>query len=290
MFGYVRPFRGELKCKDLELYRATYCGLCRTLRRRCGIMAPMILNYDFTFLAWLTAPEKGEQVTCRHRCHVLPVRRCMCQQSPALEQAADASVILTHWQLKDKIRDDKGFARVKARCVKLLLSRAYVRATRRLPEFDRVVAGQLEQLHQLEQERCPSLDRPADTFAKLLMAAAPAVEDAGHRRATEQLLYHLGRWIYLIDARDDLEEDRKSGNYNPIALRWDGEILDEELQNTLNHSIALMRSAADLLNFGRQTELIENVLRFGLPAVQRAVFAGQWKQVQKQKIWRTKYE
>lgn len=288
MFGYVRPLRGELKCKDLELYRATYCGLCRTLRRRCGIVAPMILNYDFTFLALLLAPGEGEQVTCKHRCHVVPTRRCMCEQSPALERAADASVILACWQLKDKVRDEKGFAKLKARCTILLLSRAYSKATRRMPEFDSTAARQLELLHRLEQERCPSPDRPADTFAKLLVAASPVQKDVSQQRAMDQLLYHLGRWIYLVDARDDLESDRSADQYNPIALRWDGNTMDEELEGTLNHSIALMCSAADLLDLGRQTELIENVLRFGLPAVQKAVFSGQWKQVQKQKIWSNK--
>lgn len=284
----MRPLRGELKCKDFDLYRATYCGLCRTLRRRCGVVAPMILNYDFTFLAVLLAPAAGETVTCKHRCHVVPTRRCMCEQSPALEQAADASVILAYWQTMDKIRDEKGLARLGAGCVRVLLGGAYSRAVSRLPEFADTVRMQLDTLHRLEQERCPSLDRPADAFATLLVAAASVRENAGEQRAMEQLLYHLGRWIYLIDARDDLEEDRRSGNYNPIALRWGDTPTDAELEATLNRSAALMRSAAALLDFGRQTELVENVLNYGLPAVQKAVLSGQWKQMKKQKIWSNK--
>ena len=64
MFGYVRPLRDELKCRDFDLYRAVYCGLCRCMRRRYGLLAPMFLNYDFTFLALLLedlrpAPGQG---------------------------------------------------------------------------------------------------------------------------------------------------------------------------------------------------------------------------------------
>lgn len=290
IFGYVRPLRGELRCKDLDLYRATYCGLCRTLRRQCGVVAPMILNYDFTFLAVLLAPAAGETVTCRYRCHVVPTRRCMCEQSPALERSADASVILAYWQTLDRLRDEKGAARLGAWAVKQLLGRAYAGAIRRRPAFGKTVQERLDELHRLEQENCPSLDRPADAFANLLVAAAPEREQAGEQRAMEQLLYHLGRWIYLVDARDDLEEDRRSGNYNPIILRWGDAPADSELEATLNRSVAMMRSAADLLDFGRQTELIENVLNYGLPAVQRAVLSGQWKQMKKRKIWRTKHE
>lgn len=248
----------------------------------------MILNYDFTFLALLLAPARGESVTCRHRCHVVPTRRCMCEQSPALEQAADTSVILTYWQLEDKVRDEKGIARLKAAIVKCLLSGAYRKAAARQPEFAGVVCAQLEELRRLEQERCACVDRPADAFARLLVAAAPALPDEGQRRAMEQLLYHLGRWIYLVDARDDLQEDLKSGGYNPVALRWGDAPEDTELDLTLTHSVSLMRSAAALLELGRQTEIVENVLNYGLPAVQKAVPSGQWKQMQKHKIWSNK--
>lgn len=289
MFGYIRPVREELKCRDVDLYRATYCGLCRTMRRRCGILAPMVLNFDFTFLAVLMAPKEGEQLSFSCRCHVPPFRRrCMCTQSAALEAAADESVILAYWQLRDSVRDERFWNGLPARIFSLLLRHSYRRAAARQPEFDRTVVRQLEQLHRLEGESCPSIDRPADTFAVLLQAAVPKTGDAGRDRAMEQLLYHLGRWIYLIDARDDLEEDIRCGAYNPLVLRYDAGHWDEELGLTLNHSLNLMRSACALIDLGRQEELVHNVLYLGLPVIQSAVFEGRWKQMKKQKIWRNK--
>ena len=106
MFGYVRPVRPELKCKDFDLYRATYCGLCRCLRRRFGLIAPMLLNFDFTFLALLLWQPEETFSPCRGRCHAnLLVKKPMCPDSPALELAADESVILAWWQLQDAARD-----------------------------------------------------------------------------------------------------------------------------------------------------------------------------------------
>ena len=90
MFGYVRPVREELKCKDFDLYRATYCGLCRELRRKYGLLAPMFLNFDFTFLALLLWPAEQRFVPCRGRCHANPLaRKEMCPADPALEAAAE---------------------------------------------------------------------------------------------------------------------------------------------------------------------------------------------------------
>ena len=208
MFGYVRPLRDELKCRDFDLYRAVYCGLCAAMRRRYGWLAPMFLNYDFTFLALLLAPPEEAFSPCRGRCHANPLRKkTMDQPTPALDTAADESVVLTWWQLRD--------------------------------------------------------------------------------RAMEQLLYHLGRWIYLLDAQDDLEEDRAAGRYNPVAARFGPEGDPDAMARTLDHSRNLMYSAAQLADFGCRWPLIENILYLGLPLVQRAVFDGSWKQIQKQKIWRS---
>ncbi len=287
MFGYVRPVRDELKCRDFDLYRATYCGLCAAMRRRYGLLAPMFLNYDFTFLALLLEEPQEKFAPCRGRCHANPLlKKPMCPASPALEAAADESVVLTWWQLRDKAADSGFFRGLPARALAVLLGPAYRKAARRRPEFDRRVRESLEQLAALEGENCPSMDRAADTFAVLLQAAAPPSGEKGRDRALEQLLYHLGRWIYLIDAQDDLEEDRISGNYNAVAARFGPHGDDEAMKRTLDHSLNLMGSAAQLADFGCRWPVIENILYLGLPLVQQAVFDGSWRQIQKQKIWR----
>lgn len=289
MFGYVRPVREELRCKDFDLYRATYCGLCRTMRQRCGFLAPLVLNFDFTFLALLLAPGQGEQLSGCTRCHLPPFRRTtMCVQSAALELAADESVILAYWKLRDQVRDESFLRGLPVRVFSAMLRPCYRRAAKRRPDFDRGVTAQLETLHHLEEERCSSIDRAADAFAGLLSGAVPQTGQPGRDRAMGQLLYHLGRWIYLIDARDDLEEDEAKGNYNPLRLRYGEHPCDEALELTLDHSLSLMHAACALLELGRQEELVNNVLCLGLPRIQRAVFDGNWKQMKKQKIWRNK--
>ena len=284
MFGYVRPLRPELKCRDFDLYRATYCGLCRCMRRRYGLLAPMFLNYDFTFLTLLLWQPEAEFTPCQGRCHANPLRKKpMCPDAPALELAADESVILTWWKLRDSVRDDGPVKGIPARALSLLLRPAYRKAAGLRPEFDRAVRASLEELSILEKEQCPSIDRTADTFARLLQAAVPP-EDS-RNRVLSQFLYHLGRWIYLIDARDDLEEDQKTGDYNPVALRYGPEGDDPALARTLDHSLELMGAAFQLGEYGCRRALLENILYLGLPLVQRAGFDGSWAQVENQKIW-----
>lgn len=285
MFGYVRPFQPELKCKEFDLYRATYCGLCRCMRRRYGLVAPMLLNFDFTFLALLLWEPEDRFTPCRGRCHANPlVKKPMCPDSEALDMAADESIVLSWWKLRDSISDENFWKGLSVRALSLLLRHAYQKAARRRPGFDETVRGCLEELSKLEGEGCPSLDRTADTFARLLQSAAPQEGERG--RVLSQLLYHLGRWIYLADAWDDLEEDKLAGRYNPVAARYGPQGDDEALKLTMDHSLELIGAALQLGEFGCRKGLLENIVYLGLPLVQRAVFDGNWKEIKKQKIWR----
>jgi hypothetical protein len=286
MFGYILPLREELKVKDWERFRAVYCGLCRTMGRECGQLSRLSLSYDFTFLALLLGAD-GQQTKCR--CVAAPCRGRSClAQSHAMELAADESMILVWWKLQDQIQDESFWKGLPARMLSLIYGKAYRNAARRQPKFDQLTKEQLERLHRLEQENCPSMDRSADAFARILAGAVPQNGDPFHDRAMEQLLYHVGRWIYLIDAWDDLEEDFKSGSYNPIRLRYDLTAIPEqestewkELETTLLHSAELALSAFQLLEETPNTPIVENILRGGMPLVQRLVLTGKWKQQKK---------
>lgn len=278
MFGYVRPWRDELKVRQNRDYEALYCGVCYALGKRHGFVARMFLNYDFTFLAMLldgSKPEFGRK-GCPAR---LWCKKKSCVLSPGVDAAADAGTILSYWKLRDTVADSGWLKGLPARLLSRLLLRGYRRAAAARPEFDGHVRRCLEELHELEAERCPSMDRTADTFARLLAAAAPPSGAESRDRAMEQLLYHVGRWIYLVDAWDDLEEDTRTGAYNPILARFPGGAEEgrETLRTTLRHSLNLASSAMALLELGHWRETVENVLYLGLPAVEELVFTGRWK-------------
>ncbi len=291
MFGYVLPAAQQLTAQEQQRFEGAYCGLCHTLGQRYGMAGRMILNYDLTFLAMLLS--EGEEDSCTRRCVIHPFRGRVCAcGGAAFDLAADISVILTWWQLRDGIADYGFWGGLKYRLAALLLRRAYRKARVRRPEFDGNTQRHLQALSRLERERSTSLDAPADTFAQLLAAAADEVPDQTKRRVLSQLLYHLGRWIYLIDAADDLEKDIKYGSYNPLPLRYalPGNTLTDtarqELSQTLDNSIRTMAAAFELWDFGAYGPVIESTVYQGLYAVGTAVLDGTFhrkKQVQRKK-------
>ena len=280
MFGYILPPREDRAPDEHEQFRRIYCGLCHTLQHRYGFIARFILNYDFTYLAILLSAG-AEQPTCDSRCITSPFKKRLhyCEND-ALALAADESVILTYWQLMDGIADHGAWSGLKYRALAAILKPAYRKAAALRPSFAAVTQEQLSILEKLEQQRSDSLDEPADTFATLLSAAANEVDDPIRNRVLHQILYHMGRWVYLIDAADDLSKDLASGHYNPIALRYglaEGKIPPEirsQFVLTLDHSIHMAATAFELWDFGIWTELLSYTIYESLFAVGREVLDG----------------
>ena len=282
MFGYVRPALGRLDQEQRDAYQSVYCGLCHALGRRHGPLARLTLRYDFTFLAiLLTAGAGGGGRICR-RCPVHPLRKPRsCLAGGALDAAADQSMILTWHKLSDDVDDHSFFAGLPFRFMRRLFHRAYRRAADAQPGFDIQTREGLTRLREFEESKSPQLDRAADAFAQILACAAQAVPGEGKRRTLAQLLYHLGRWVYLMDAWDDLDDDRRKGRYNALDARFEGNARDNRdyLETTATHSLRLAGSAAELLELDRWTPIVENILYIGLPAVQSAVLDGRWKEM-----------
>lgn len=285
MFGYVRPVLNQLDQEQKAAYKSVYCGLCHTMGKRHGWLARFTLNYDFTLLALLHYSVGGYTNTTCCRCPAHPFRKprtCVCGES--LEHAADQSIILTWYKLCDDVEDHSFFCGIPARILKCLLAKGYRFAAHQQPQFDAKVRDNLERLRLLENQRSPQLDRVADTFAAILAAAADG-KDLQKQRVMEQLLYHLGRWIYLVDAWDDLQGDIKAKRYNPLDARFVGKATEEReyLETTMTHSVRLIHSAANLLDFGAWKPILENIFWSGVPTVQHAVLEGTWKELKKQR-------
>ncbi|MBR4308746.1 MAG: hypothetical protein IKT58_04030 [Oscillospiraceae bacterium] len=277
------PRKDRLAEDEFRRYRVAYCGLCRNLKRRYGTACRFMVNYDMTFLYFLLAKEK-EASTIRCFCPARPYckRECMAGD-PALDYVTDLTVLLSYRKLMDARKDSHGMKKIGAKLGLVCCRRFYKKALALHPEEDEVFAQQLGRLEVYEAENCRSIDRVADTFATLLQACSMAEEEPTRRRVLQTLLYHVGRYLYLVDALDDLSGDLKDGNYNPLALRYglvDGKLSSEameSLKETIEASISMAASALELLDRTANKEILENIIYYGLPSVLRSVSKGSFR-------------
>jgi hypothetical protein len=281
MFGYIRPLKDELKVREFEQFKACYCGLCQTLKKEYGRLASFLLTYDFTFLAMLSWDGETAPETDCIRCAASPVRKkSVCKVSPVLSRCAGYSVILSRWKLKDTVEDESFFRSLKDRLLLLVYRRAYKKAARLYPEFEEAVRTNLTALRLSESETAPSLDACADKFARITAALAADVSVPEKKRPLEQVLYHTGRFIYILDAYDDLEADVEAGRFNPLIARFSpagGRLNSEDrdtLKNTLVHSCRVIGAAYELLPENAWTGITRNIVYLGMAEAMNRVFRG----------------
>ena len=156
------------------------------------------------------------------------------------------------------------------------------RAAADLPELDSFIAEAMERQHVLENEQVASVDQAAEPTAQILSRLCEmAVTDEAQKRVLSRFGYCLGRWVYLMDATDDLEEDLKFHNYNPILLsRKVGDAaaipaVREEMLLSLNASLAECRAEYELLDVHRFDGILRNVLEWGIPHMQKGILSGE---------------
>ena len=294
MFGYIRPSQNRLNAHDQELFESAYCGLCHELGRKYGFSARFVLNFDFTFLAiLLSKTQEPECSACRCVAHPCKAR-CVMAHTASLEVAADHSIVLAWWQLRDHIKDHGLLKSLPYRLAALFLRSAYRKASRCVPEFDASVQRHLSDLAAREREHCASLDQAAEPFAALMADIAAVAPDELHRRVMAEIFYHLGRWIYLVDAADDLKKDFEAGCYNPLRYRYgltDG-TLDEKTQQevalSLDLSVHRMASAYALLERGVWSNILDSIFYESLYGIGNAVLKGTYHKPPRRTHFRTK--
>ncbi len=272
MFGYVKPYKPELRVRELETYKAVYCGLCRELGRAYGPLSRLTLSYDFAFLALLEmAITPGSPEFCQKRCAAHPLRRkSTCVHSPALESSAAAAMILLYYKLRDDLADRGFFKKLAAALIYPVAAAARRRALRRSDKerlLDEAAADMMREQARLEAEGCSSADRAAEPTAKFLERALSLLsEDGEQRRVLARFGYLFGRYIYLCDAADDLDDDRKKGAYNPFLYGEDTAGRLARARGSLYSTIAELCAALELLKIYRYKEILDNVAYLGLKA------------------------
>ncbi len=286
MFGYVRLHKPEIKMGEYEQYQGVYCTLCRRLGKHYGPAARMTLSYDMTFLALLDmALEEADPDFCPGRCSFNPTKRCLkARNTRATDRAAHIGTILAYYKLKDTLADERFFKKLGAAFLMLFAAPARKRAARRLPDTDRAAAAMMAAQQAVEAEDSASIDKAAEPFALLLQTlAGDLAKDPRQRQILERFGYCLGRWVYLIDAVDDLADDLEKGRYNPYARAKELSVGDREgikttreyAVLTLNACLAECIAAYNLLDIRRFDGILRNILELGMPAAARRVVAGE---------------
>lgn len=231
MFGYIRPFKPEMKMREYDVYKAIYCGLCKELGKSFGFMSRMTLSYDFVFLALIHMAVNNDFAHLeKSRCIAHPMKKSpMAITNEAMSYTASCAVISIYYKLKDNLADDRFIERIPSAGMLPFSYGAFKRASKNYPDLSKDVKDYVDAQRNIELQNCTSIDKSAEPTALIMAKIAHGVsDDPKIQDVLSRFGYLLGRWTYLIDALDDVKEDFKAKSYNPFLASMEIDILDDE--------------------------------------------------------------
>jgi len=261
MFGYVIVNKAEMKFREFDIYHSFYCGICRELKRKYGICGQISLSYDMTFLAiLLTGLYDPETRQGSSKCALHPFESHETRNNLFTEYAADMNVLLAYMKCQDDWEDEK-------KIWKLLYGRLLEGKARGLKESysEKIRAVNLLMQDFTEAEKSGTAD--IDTMAGLfggVMAEIMAVKEDEWSETLRRLGFYLGKFIYLSDAYEDVEEDIRKGTFNPLKRKFENPDFEEECKTILMMMMSECCREFEKLPILENVEILRNILYSGV--------------------------
>ena len=281
MFGYIVVNQQEMKFKEFDEYHRYYCGLCRALKEDQGAKGQLSLSYDMTFLVLLlTGLYEPSEERGTKRCVVHPMTKHEYARNLYSDYAADMNRILTYYKCMDDWTDDKKLFR-KLYAELLIPKKELEKEDNRLYDYRQkidTIADRLAKISELEKENSEDLDRLSGYFGEVLAEIFAVRADAWEENL-RKIGYYLGRFVYILDAYDDIEKDRKKHSFNPLIhkLTCSEEMKTENIPVKEWQKLAdwvkevLMMQAAECAREFEKLPIIKNV-----EILRNIVYSGIW--------------
>ena len=262
MFGYVKINKMDLTFREYEHYRGYYCGLCKCLKNNHGEISRLSLNYDITFLVLiLTSVYRPKSNIIEEGCITNPFKKKKKIINEITEYAASMNVLLAYYKLEDNLKDDNKLKdKVAYTMYKGILKSAY----EKYPKKAEFIKEQLEILYNLEKAKNTNIDLVSNTFGNL-MSEIFAYKQDENESELRRIGFNIGKYIYLLDAYEDLDKDYKNGSYNPFIDYIDKkEELKLRVDKLISMSLGMVCKGIDNLNLKMNTSIIENIVYSGV--------------------------
>ena len=262
MFGYIITNAETLSKERRERFRGFYCGLCRSLRSRYGLIGSAALSYDMTFLGLLlNALYEPEEHEGWERCLPHPAKRHIYYESDASVYAADMNVALAYHKCLDNWIDDRS---IPSASMARLLKRAYGLVSQKYPRQCTAIEAWLNDIHAMEASNLEEIDPPVNATGKLLGELFVWPEDNLWGDALRAIGDGLGRFVYLMDAYDDLPGDLKRNRYNPLKKYHLREDYESFCRSAMMLAAADAAQAFETLPIVLDADILHNILYSGI--------------------------
>lgn len=261
MFGYIVVNKPEMKFREFDMYQSYYCGLCKSLGERYGKRGQMTLSYDMTFLALLLSSlYEPETASGYRRCIAHPVQKHFYRQNEFTDYAADMNLLLSYEKCLDDWNDEH---KIKKHVMAALLKSRNQKVYERYPKKIDKIFECMDRIHAYEKTKSQNIDEVAGVFGEI-MAEIFAYRQDEWEETLRRMGFFFGKFIYLMDAYEDIETDLKQGTYNPFFAVYKQEDFEEKAGQILLMMMAECSKAYERLPIVENTQILRNILYSGV--------------------------
>lgn len=261
MFGYIILNKPEVKFKEFDVYRSYYCGLCKELKKSSGNFSRLLLSYDMTFIyILLTSLYEIETEVKKERCGLNPTKKQLTRRNEIGEYIADMSTLMTYYKCRDDWKDEK---KISSKALLELVRGKSRELKKKYPRKIREISRWMRKIDEGEKKKSQNIDEMSGYFGNIMAELFVYKEDEW-QQSLRRMGFFLGKFIYLMDAYDDLDEDLKKGNYNPFLEMGKEENFDDKVGTVLLMMMTECTKVFEQLPIIENAELLRNILYAGV--------------------------
>ena len=280
MFGYILPLKNEMKVYEYEYFRSYYHGLCYSLKNNFGNIQRLTLSYDLTFISFLIDAFYDEEIKLvKRRCIKHPTYDILvAENTKALDYISNLSILFFNYKLIDNIEDDNSF---NSKVFYFFLKPSNKNIFNECENVKAIINKNLNELKILEKNsEFSSLDQIAHLFSDIMGKILKEYPYKFHNdscKLREDLYlvgYNIGKYIYIMDAFDDLKEDFKNNTFNPLNVLYNKENkLDSktlllnvtpEIEMIIFNSISNIIDILKNMPIKKHKGILDNVISLGM--------------------------
>ena len=196
----------------------------------------------------------------KHRCKVHPVKKQMMLKNEITSYAAAMNVLLAYYHMEDDWQDER---KISSFVTKGIVHGKVKRIIAQYPRQSRAIESALKELAECEKEKSTDIDRTAGCFGKLMEELFVYREDIWEKNL-RKMGFFLGKFIYIMDAYEDLPEDLKKDRYNPLREVCRQEDYEERMKQILCMMIAESTAEFERLPCLLDVDILRNILYDGV--------------------------
>ena len=248
------------------------------MKRKYGPFGQLCLNNDMTFMALLhMSLYEGELPGTErdYRCKLHPTKKVHIYDNSHLEYAADMTMILGFYLARDHWKDDR---QITALVHYYALRKKVWKLSKVYPRQHKAVKNYVRRLEAAERTNEQNLDQLAGLTGQMLAEIFDWKADIWSDML-KRVGFYLGKFIYIMDAYEDMETDIEKGNFNPLISYKEREDFEEFIFGILDLMMADCARNFEQLPLEQDVEILRNIL-----------YAGVWSKYMKVRNEKNKVE